>query len=282
MVDAAAEMPPEFDARRSALRRHYRYLIWNDRLPDLWLRRWTWHLPTALTSAAMQAAADRLIGTHDFASFAGAPRARAGRSDDDPDGRAGALVAGRRSDRVRDHRERVSAAHGTWNRRDAGRGGTRAASNRHNSRRFSKAADRRQAGPNAPPHGLMLTGVDYPAQFEVDRQGALGATGCRARRSSGARSADRRAPILRPQGQTRSAVDARLACHEERQDAEDILAEGEGDHARVARDRRRRRAARAAGVTGSRSYCGASTSRPLRPTWTPAIMSSCSTRRRSR
>ena len=31
VVEAAAQMPPEFDARRTALRRHYRYLIWNAR-----------------------------------------------------------------------------------------------------------------------------------------------------------------------------------------------------------------------------------------------------------
>src|SRR4051812_16637775 len=59
LVEAAAEMPPEFDARRTALRRHYRYLIWNDRLPDLWLRRWSWHISHTLDVAAMDQAASR-------------------------------------------------------------------------------------------------------------------------------------------------------------------------------------------------------------------------------
>ena len=30
-----------------------------------------------------------------------------------------------------------------------------------------EAGDRRRAGPNAPPHGLIFTGVEYPEEFEV-------------------------------------------------------------------------------------------------------------------
>jgi len=71
IVHGAAEAPPELDARRSALRRHYRYIIWNARLPNLWWRRWVWHLTDRLDQAPMQMAADRLLGTHDFASFLG-------------------------------------------------------------------------------------------------------------------------------------------------------------------------------------------------------------------
>src|SRR5690349_18686145 len=71
LVEAAAEMPVTFDARRTALRRHYRYLIWNHRLPDLWLRRWSWHIEDRLDVGAMDEAASRLLGEHDFASFAG-------------------------------------------------------------------------------------------------------------------------------------------------------------------------------------------------------------------
>ena len=33
------------------------------------------------------------------------------------------------------------------------------------------AADRRQGGANAPPHGLMLIKVDYPVAFEIERAG---------------------------------------------------------------------------------------------------------------
>src|SRR3954468_16786679 len=71
IVHGAAEAPPDYDARRSALRRHYRYLIWNAQVPDIWWRRWAWHLTHRLDHTRMQAAADRLLGTHDFASFLG-------------------------------------------------------------------------------------------------------------------------------------------------------------------------------------------------------------------
>src|SRR4051794_3545266 len=71
IVHGAAEAPPDFDARRLALRRHYRYQIWNARLPNLWWRRWAWHLTDRLDQDRMQAAADRLVGTHDFVSFLG-------------------------------------------------------------------------------------------------------------------------------------------------------------------------------------------------------------------
>jgi tRNA pseudouridine38-40 synthase len=66
----AAETAPEtFDARFSAIRRHYRYRILNRRA-DLTLDRGhAWRVPRPLDHAAMQAAAQRLVGTHDFTTF---------------------------------------------------------------------------------------------------------------------------------------------------------------------------------------------------------------------
>ena len=61
--------PDDFDARFSATRRHYRYRIVNRR-PDLALERGrAWRVPRRLDADAMQAAAQRLVGRHDFTTF---------------------------------------------------------------------------------------------------------------------------------------------------------------------------------------------------------------------
>jgi tRNA pseudouridine38-40 synthase len=58
-----------FDARFSAIRRHYRYRIINRRA-DLALERGrAWRIAKPLDSAAMHVAAQRLVGRHDFTTF---------------------------------------------------------------------------------------------------------------------------------------------------------------------------------------------------------------------
>src|SRR5262249_57151592 len=58
-----------FDARFSAARRHYLYRIVNRRA-DLALERGrAWRITPPLDVAAMQAAAQRLVGRHDFTTF---------------------------------------------------------------------------------------------------------------------------------------------------------------------------------------------------------------------
>jgi tRNA pseudouridine38-40 synthase len=166
LVYAAAEAPPDLDARRSALRRDYRYLIWNDPLPNLWWRRWSWHLWDSLDLAAMEMAADLLLGTHDFASFLGhRSQEPAGRTTVRTVERAewwqeGSLI-GFEITANAFLRHMVRGIVGTLI--EVGRG-------RLEPAQFGtilEAEDRRQAGPNAPPQGLILTGVDYPEQFET-------------------------------------------------------------------------------------------------------------------
>jgi tRNA pseudouridine38-40 synthase len=70
-VLAAWEVPYEFHARHSATRRDYRYLIDNGHVGSALLRRHALHVPQRLSTAAMDTALDGLIGTHDFAAFAG-------------------------------------------------------------------------------------------------------------------------------------------------------------------------------------------------------------------
>ncbi len=58
-----------FDARRWAIGRVYRYRILNRRAPPMLDRMRVWHVAPPLDLAAMQAGARHLIGRHDFSTF---------------------------------------------------------------------------------------------------------------------------------------------------------------------------------------------------------------------
>jgi len=60
---------PSFDARFSAIKRHYLYRIINRRADLTIERARAWRIPKPLNSAAMHAAAQRFIGRHDFTTF---------------------------------------------------------------------------------------------------------------------------------------------------------------------------------------------------------------------
>lgn len=148
----------DFSARFSAQQRHYRYLIYNRPVASGILARRVVHQPRPLDVESMQAAADALVGTHDFTSYratacqAASPvrtvsRLKIGRSGDlvfiDISANAflhhmvrniaGVLMAIGIGDKPMDWSASVLAAR-----------------------------DRRQGGMTAPPHGLYLMGVDYP------------------------------------------------------------------------------------------------------------------------
>jgi tRNA pseudouridine38-40 synthase len=66
---AAEQVTGDFNARTSAIKRHYLYRIINRR-PDLTLEAGrAWRVPRPLDVAAMHAAAQRLAGKHDFTTF---------------------------------------------------------------------------------------------------------------------------------------------------------------------------------------------------------------------
>jgi tRNA pseudouridine38-40 synthase len=69
VVLRAAPAPEGWNARFSAIRRRYRYRILNRRArPALGMGR-VWHVAVPLDAAAMAAAAETLLGHHDFTSF---------------------------------------------------------------------------------------------------------------------------------------------------------------------------------------------------------------------
>jgi tRNA pseudouridine38-40 synthase len=69
VVRSISEAPPDFDARRSALSRSYRYVVLNRVVPDPFLASTSWHVPEPLDLRAMVLSCDPIIGEHDFSSF---------------------------------------------------------------------------------------------------------------------------------------------------------------------------------------------------------------------
>jgi tRNA pseudouridine38-40 synthase len=68
-IITAEQVPEIFDARHSAIKRHYLYRIINRRADLTFERGRAWRIPKPLNSGAMHTAAQRLIGRHDFTTF---------------------------------------------------------------------------------------------------------------------------------------------------------------------------------------------------------------------
>lgn len=73
-VRAIAVAPPDFDARRSALSRLYRYTVLNREVPDPFRAGTAWHVAEPLDLGALRLACDPIIGEHDFSAFCRVPR----------------------------------------------------------------------------------------------------------------------------------------------------------------------------------------------------------------
>jgi len=69
VIRRAEEVPAEFHARYHAVRKRYRYVIHNSRVTIPFLQRYVFTIGKPLDAAAMHAAAQALVGTHDFRSF---------------------------------------------------------------------------------------------------------------------------------------------------------------------------------------------------------------------
>ena len=72
-VLAAEIAAPDFDARRSAHSKQYRYRVWNAEVMDPALRRFRHHVSRELDLGAMRRAAAHFVGEHDFAAFTANP-----------------------------------------------------------------------------------------------------------------------------------------------------------------------------------------------------------------
>jgi len=72
-VLAAARARPDFHARRSAVRKEYRYFVWNDPILPPERRLYAAHVRHELDVNRMRDAAQHFVGTHDFAAFTANP-----------------------------------------------------------------------------------------------------------------------------------------------------------------------------------------------------------------
>ena len=156
-VLASELVTEDFDARRSATKRHYLYRIVNRRA-DLALDvARAWRTPRPLDIAAMQEGARRLLGRHDFTTFRAAecqaksPIKTLDRLDVERDGEEVRIHAAARSFLHRQVRSMVGSlvevGDGRWSADDLARA--------------LAARDRAACGEVAPPQGLYLMRVDY-------------------------------------------------------------------------------------------------------------------------
>ena len=66
----SAEVTNDWHACYSALYRHYRYVINNSKIPNLFLQKWSWHrYQKSLDEYSMSNALEGMIGEHDFFAF---------------------------------------------------------------------------------------------------------------------------------------------------------------------------------------------------------------------
>ncbi len=73
VVRSLVVAPTGFDARHSATSRSYRYLVLEAPEPDPLLAGFVWHVADGLDLRSMRAAADALLGEHDFSAFCRRP-----------------------------------------------------------------------------------------------------------------------------------------------------------------------------------------------------------------
>ncbi len=154
----ATPVPDAFDARFSALGRHYLYRILNRRAPAALETGKVWWVPKRLDADAMQEAAEVLLGRHDFTTFrstqcqAASPVRTLDRLDVARSGDVIEIRASARSFLHNQVRSMVGSlkrvGDGSWSAGDL--------------REALEARDRAACGQVAPPDGLFLTRVDYP------------------------------------------------------------------------------------------------------------------------
>lgn len=167
-VTFAKEVDDEFHARFSALSRTYHYLILNRLVRSSLHRNRAWWVYEALDDALMSEAATYLLGEHDFSTFraAGCQAATPVRTIE-------ALEITRFDDWILI----AVTANAFLQHMVRNLAGTLVAIGRGDEQpgwagEVLEGKDRKAAGIAAPPHGLFLVGVSYPAAFQMPSRNA--------------------------------------------------------------------------------------------------------------
>jgi tRNA pseudouridine38-40 synthase len=156
-VLSAEIVPDTFEARFSAIKRHYLYRITNSRANLALDIGRVWRLPRRLDTDAMHEAAQHLLGKHDFTTFrdtecqAKSPEKTLDQLDVTRHGDAVSIVTSARSFLHSQVRSMVGSL--VW----VGEGRWRA----DDLTTALAARNRAACGPVAPPEGLYLVRVDY-------------------------------------------------------------------------------------------------------------------------
>jgi tRNA pseudouridine38-40 synthase len=155
----AAEVLEDFDPRRHARGKRYRYLIFNRRTPSPLRKRTHWQIFQPLDVAAMREASSALLGRHDFSAFRAADCQAA-----HPvrELRAAAISGGAGGEIAFDVEGTAFLKHMVRNIV----GSLVQVGKKRQQVEWLRVAleskDRTQAGPTAPAHGLTLVEVLYP------------------------------------------------------------------------------------------------------------------------
>lgn len=157
VIHEMAEAPATFDVVRDAKWKLYRYVFHDGPVPDVFLRRFSWHVHRPLDVTAMETAAREFLGTHDFRCF-----------ESQWPNRVSSVRTIRQCQPVRLGNlvyldveangflyNMVRAIAGTLY--EIGRGKWPISM----ARKILETGDRRIAGPNAPARGLFLVRVEY-------------------------------------------------------------------------------------------------------------------------
>jgi tRNA pseudouridine38-40 synthase len=156
-VLAAEQVTESFDARFSAIKRHYLYRISNRRADLALEQNRAWRVPRPLDTEAMHRAAQNLLGKHDFTTFrstecqAKSPVKTLDCLDITREGDDVRIAASARSFLQHQVRSMVGSlvhvGEGKWSADDLAAA--------------LAARDRARCGQVAPPHGLYLVRVEY-------------------------------------------------------------------------------------------------------------------------